>query len=47
VWNVNEKKASGLYTIVWLSTKGKDTLVYGVNTKDFQNQWFGTAKRVT
>lgn len=33
---VSFNKANGVYSISWLSTKGKDTLVYGVTTKDFQ-----------
>jgi alpha-L-arabinofuranosidase len=33
---VSFDKAGGLYTITWLSTKGKESQVYGVTTKDFK-----------
>jgi alpha-L-arabinofuranosidase len=33
---VSYNKTTGLYSITWLSTKGKDSLVYGVTTKDFK-----------
>jgi alpha-L-arabinofuranosidase len=33
---VSYETASGLYTITWISTDGKDTLIYGTTTRNFK-----------
>jgi alpha-L-arabinofuranosidase len=42
---VSFDKATGLYHITWLSNAGKDSLVYGVTTKDFKK--YSETKQLT
>ena len=38
-------KTTGLYTVTWISNRGKDTLVYGTTTNDFKE--YSTTKQLT